>query len=375
MDIFFSHTTALEIIRRWDSFLLMGAEGSGGSGAPSPDMPGSELVGSLVDGLPALSGATLPLHVLVGGSERRRRTEVVCAHLARPSYPEGSFFPVAPGVWCSTPELVALQMAEFATDLELTMLVDELCGLYGIQPYARSGLVQRDRPLTTLARIERYVDEAGQARGAAKLRRALGRAREQSGSPQESRGCHRLEFGPLEGGYGISVVALNDPLTVERAGALLAETATHVRKPDLLLLAPGGRDGAPTPFRAVAVDYQGRHHREEARASADVTRRNELLACDVKDYEIAKEHYDDRPYMDWLVSRIRHDLGIPEPRLSPKRAAELEALRDDLTRRLAAADGLHWTARRRPLVMAGASDFVGATVGVRGAPDPRPPLA
>ncbi|HJB54830.1 MAG TPA: hypothetical protein IAA39_03835, partial [Candidatus Olsenella avistercoris] len=69
------------------------------------------------------------------------------------------------------------------------------------------------------------------------------------------------------------------------------------------------------------------------------------------------------------------DLGIPEPRLSPKRAAELEALRDDLTRRLAAADGLHWTARRRPLVMAGASDFVGATVGVRGAPDPRPPLA
>ncbi|HJB54922.1 MAG TPA: hypothetical protein IAA39_04305, partial [Candidatus Olsenella avistercoris] len=67
MDIFFSHTTALEIIRRWDSFLLMGAEGGGGSGAPSPDMPGSELVGSLVDGLPALSGATLPLHVLVGG--------------------------------------------------------------------------------------------------------------------------------------------------------------------------------------------------------------------------------------------------------------------------------------------------------------------
>ena len=362
MDIFFSHTTALEIIRRWDSFLLMGAEGGGGSGAPSPDMPGSELVGSLVDGLPALSGATLPLHVLVGGSERRRRTEVVCAHLARPSYPEGSFFPVAPGVWCSTPELVALQMAEFATDLELTMLVDELCGLYGIQPYARSGLVQRDRPLTTLARIERYVDEAGQARGAAKLRRALGRAREQSGSPQESRGCHRLEFGPLEGGYGISVVALNDPLTVERAGALLAETATHVRKPDLLLLAPGGRDGAPTPFRAVAVDYQGRHHREEARASADVTRRNELLACDVKDYEIAKEHFADVGYLDWLTSRIRRDLGIAEPRLSAQEEAAYRARRHELNEKLRAIDGLHWTRRAKHLVMAGARDFLGTSI-------------
>lgn len=363
MEVFLSHITALEIVRRWDSFLLMGDAGNASANEPPRDMPDARHVGLLVTAIPALVGATLPLHLLIRGTDRRRRTEEACAHLARPSYPEGSFFSIAPGIWCSTPELIALQMAEFATELELVMLIDELCGLYGIQPRAQSGLVERSLPLTTLARIRSYLDASGQTRGARKLRRALERARERSASPQESRGCHRLEFSPLEGGYGLRVVALNDPVAVERTDSLFAGSAMRVRKPDLMLLSPGDPNGGRTPFRAVAIDYQGRHHRDQTQESDDIVRRNELLACDIKDYEIAKKHYDDRRYMDWLVGRIRRDLGIPEPRLSPKLAAELPALRDDLTHRLAAADGLRWTARRRPLLMAGAHDFVGRTVG------------
>ena len=116
---------------------------------------------------------------------------------------------------------------------------------------------------------------------------------------------------------------------------------------------------APTPFRGVALDYQGGYHREKGQEERNINRRNELLAVDVKDYEIDKEHYDDVDYLDWLVSCIRSDLGIPEPRLSSRSRASWRERRVRLCEELAAADGLHWTGRKRGLIMAGAADFKG----------------
>lgn len=364
MDIVFSHITALEVLRRWDAFKLVA---TGGNAVPvGSRMPFACEVEDATRRVPALSGATLPLHVTLRDGCARHRTGLVIPHLQGFEVPAGATFPLAPGVSCAGPELVALQMSEFATDVELLLLVDELCGYYGIQPHAQSGLVKWPQPLTSIERIERLIDSVGPVRGTKRLRRALENARDRSGSPMESRICHRLEFSLVRGGYGLDVVALNDPVVVERADAALGSLPTRIRKPDILLLAPDANSEAPTPFRAVAVDYQGSYHRDATQESRDINRRNELLAHDIKDYEIAKEHYDDSVYLDWLVSRIRHDLGIPAPRFSERSREVWERRRQALNAELSRADGLHWTRRSEPLLMFGAREFSGGVVAARG---------
>ena len=375
MDVIFSHITALEVLRRWDSFKLIGSSSNNGARHIPRSAPGADELSDIVQ-LPVLAGTTLPLHVLVEDKNRRLYNEKVFSHAVLSAYPEGSFFSVAPGVLCSSPELVALQMTEYATDLELLLLVDELCSHYAIQPHAKTGLVQRGTPLTTLRKIEKYLEDTGMVRGASRLRRTLDIARERSGSPPESKTCHQFELCLAKGGYSLEVVALNDPIEVERARTVLKDASPRIRKPDILLLAPGGTShaiaGTRTGFHAVAVDYQGGYHRDPGQAVRDIDRRNELLACNVKDYEIAKEHFADIGYLDWLVTRIRRDLGIAEPKLTPQAAADYQKRRAELNEELRAIDGLHWTARSKRLVMAGAPDFFGATIphGERGSRNP-----
>lgn len=362
MDAIFSHTTALEVFRRWDSFKLLTEQNV----VTEPDipqrMPTKVEVNALVARVTKLEGATIPLHVLVASRGARHPAECVVAHLGLPHYPSRSFVHLAPGVACARPELIVLQMTEYATEIELLLLVDELCGHYGIQPRSKDGLVKRNEPLTSVERIKAFLEEAGPVRGARKLGRVLEFARDRSGSPQESRTCHRFEFNRVRGGYEIKIVGLNDPVAVERAGSVLGESSARIRKPDLMLLAPSSDQKAPTPFSAVAVDYQGGYHRDETQQSKDIDRRNELLAQNVKDYEIAKEHYDDIAYFDWLASRIRLDLGIKEPRLSARGQELWQRRKADLNARLVRADGLHWTSRKDPLVLSGAREFAGHVV-------------
>lgn len=351
MGIVLSHVTALEVLRRWDAPRLI-ERGRLERPARLPDrMPSPAQLACALERVPCLADVSLPLHVLVGTERGRHRSDLLRAHLTSAQLPPAALFRLAPDVLCAGAELVALQMSEFATDIELLLLVDELCGHYGIQPLARSGLVSRPDPLTSVSRIGGLLDALGDVRGASKLRRALARARERSGSPQESRTVHRLEFSVRCGGFGLEVVGLNDPVLVGRADALLSGVSERVRRPDILLLAPEQASGE-MPFAGVAIDYQGAYHRDPLQEGRDINRRNELLAAGIKDYEVAREHAADLTYMNWLVSCVRRDLGLAEPR-PPRAVGEARAARRArLAEKLDAADGLRWTGRDLPLVMA-----------------------
>lgn len=351
MSIALSHITALELLRRWDAATLM-ARGRLARPPRIPErMPTQSELASVLERVSALSECTAPTHILVSESAARHASAVTVAHLTTREWPAWAFFSLAPDVVCSGPELVLLQMTEYATEVELLMLVDELCGYYAIQPLASDGLVKRFDPLTSLSRVRELLAQLGPRRGTAKLERVLDAARERSGSPAESRSAHFLGLGPLRGGHGLPVVALNDPVLVQRADGLLSPCSERVRKPDIMLLAPDGPRPGGTRFQAVAVDYQGGYHRDPLQEGRDIDRRNELLACDIKDYEISAAHASDLDYLDWLAGRVCRDLGIEEERLRPERAAARRARREVLHARLLAADGLHWTSRSRPLVM------------------------
>lgn len=354
MSIFLSHISALEVIRRWDSFRLI-ERGLREEAPPVPSkMPGAPEVELMRSVSPILAGVSGPLYVLVADIRGRHHSELVVPHLVSSQLPAFAQFELAPGLACSSPELVALQMAEYATDLELLLLVDELCGYYGIQPHAKAGLVKRSDPLTSVERILRLLDSVGPCRGAAKLRRALSLARVRSGSPPESKTVHRLEFCARRGGYGLPVVGLNNALLTDRADGIILGSGVRIRKPDIMLLAPReAEEGANMPFRAVAVDYKGGYHRDPWQDKLDVNRRNELLARGVKDYEMEASHAADLEYMDWLAAKIREDLGIDEPRRTKASEDAYRIRRALLASELGRIDGLSWTARDVPLIMAG----------------------
>lgn len=354
MSIVLSHITALEILRRWDAAALI-ARGRRARPLRVPGcMPTDAELAEAYERTPMLADCERPIHVLVSSVGGRHASGGAVAHLSQGCWPTTSFFSLAPDVTCSGPELVLLQMSEYATELELLMLVDELCGYYAVQPAAKTGLVKRYDPLTSVDKVATFLTEVGPRRGSVKLGRVLSMARDQSGSPAESRAAHLLELPPIRGGNDLPIVAMNDSLLVARADGLLAPCSERVRKPDILLLAPDEDRPRVTPFRAVALDYQGGYHRDPLQEGRDINRRNELLACDIKDYEIASEHAADLDYLDWLVGRIRRDLGIERGRVRPEREAARRARREALHKQLLAADGLHWTNRSEPLVMRGA---------------------
>ena len=136
MDAFFSHITALEILRRWDSGRLLRSATFVPDELIPKRMPSVAEVERITANVRQLAGATLPLHMIVSSDAGRHRSKMAVAHIALKRYPENSHVRLTPNVACASPELVALQMTEYASETELLMLVDELCVYYGIQPIA-----------------------------------------------------------------------------------------------------------------------------------------------------------------------------------------------------------------------------------------------
>ena len=124
MPIFLSHISALEVIRRWDSFRLI-ERGFREEPLPVPSkMPSAPEIEQMCSVSPVLASISKPLHVLVADICGRHHCELVVPHLASSPIPTFAQFELAPGLTCSSPELIALQMTEYASDLELLLLVD-----------------------------------------------------------------------------------------------------------------------------------------------------------------------------------------------------------------------------------------------------------
>ena len=172
------------------------------------------------------------------------------------------------------------------------------------------------------------------------VREALDGVPERAASPMEAklfmRGTRRF----ASGGYRLERVALNDPVLLEALSGEVGQL--RVRKPDLLLLAPKDASAAAR-FRGVAFDYYGDWHTKPDQVKRDTKRANEFLAHDFKDYVLWKENYDDIDYMDGVMAKARRDIGLPERKISVKRAQAEREARVALWKELEGIDGIHWS--------------------------------
>ena len=339
MDFFLSHTTALAALRSWKLRRIL-ERGERADVLVPETLPTVDEVAELRRKLPSIVGEEeLELAVRSGRPGARRRTGVR-AHLESEPLPEGAAVCVADGVVCASPELVVVQMAPRLTDLELTVLLCELLGLYAVNPDAEDGMIHRDVPATTPERLRAFLDALGPRRGVRRVRKALTMAFTGSGSPRETKLCLRFTLRPGLGGWHLRLLSMNEPVEVQRIHNAMKR---GVRKPDILLCSESEHEQQ----KVVAVEYSGRVHDLPAQVTIDAARTNELTALGIGEYVVRREQYADLDYMDGLVERIRSDLALPRTGMTAEEAGRRRTLRQQLFEELELIDGIHWNGRGR----------------------------
>ena len=333
MTTFLSHTTALEAMRRWDLRSRL-ATGERCAAIVPPNLGDLE---SLLGPGSLLGSLEKPLHLLVSAPRSLARTELAHAHLQGGPLPDGSAVQIADGVLCSSPELLAVQMAPLLTRIELIYLLSELLGFYAICPASKDGMFRRREPLSTPERMLDFLGRMGSRPGVQMVRRALGEACVGSGSPRETKLSMRLGLKPALGGHHLNVLSMNEPLEVRR---IRDRMQAGVRKPDILLASPDGR-------RIAAMEYLGRVHDAPSQLAQDANRTNELKAIGVSEYVVRREQYGDLDYMDGLVAEIRRELGLPRIGMTRATAEARKERRRALCEELERIDGVSWTGRAR----------------------------
>lgn len=339
MDIVLTHFTALEALRS-PSLRKRLAKGQR-CDANLPDRPPTkEELTQAMSSLPdSVREIDMP-EILLDHDAPRSRPRHVKTHRAISSFPSGSAVELAPGVRCVSPEHLVVQLAAMLTELEIVCLLSEMLGTYAIAPGLEKGMFSRDQPLTTPELIKGQLEQLGPVAGTAKTRRALKMACVRSASPRETKLSLRMGLSKARGGYGFEVLSMNDPVEVQR---IHDSMRTGVRKPDILLRAPGDSGASGVTLRGVALEYDGRDHEGAEQHAADVERHNELTAKGFNEYVVTRRQYADLDYMDGLAEAIRRDLGIRKVRVTRAVANERRCRREKLWHELEGIDGVNWS--------------------------------
>lgn len=337
MDIIISHSAALKAARMPYYHRLLPTAGHCRLDIPER-MPSASELDEARRVTPLLAGIEGPVGVLVSTHNAHHSSSAAIGHIRKEPMPRGGLIELAPGVRCVSPSLVPLQLAPRFSSAELLMLLSELLGFYAITEKGDNGLAQRSRPIVEAAQIEALLADMHGARCVDVVRKALAKAPIHTASTMEAK-LHIRACAPYaRGGYAMGAVVLNDPVQLDALSNKVG--ALRTRKPDLLFL---GRDGAGK--HGACIDYMGAHHEQGDQARRDTARRNELIANGFSPYEIYKEHYDDLPYLDALMSTIRSEIGMPRHEVPRMQACWETERRHELWRELECIDMASWTER------------------------------
>lgn len=202
MAIILSHTSALECLRASSAGALLRSNTACRRASQQFETGGKP---QLETGAP--SGCTLPLHVLVHNRDQRVESKALVAHVWGSPLPPNSLALLRDGTLTSSPEFVFLQMASDFRFTELVMLGFELCGLF--RDIESEEFPAREEPLTSVARIQAFLDSVPGARGHKHAVSALRFVRDNAASPMEAMLVMLLCLPRVKGGYGAPFPQLN----------------------------------------------------------------------------------------------------------------------------------------------------------------------
>lgn len=327
MRLLLSHASALEVIRSWDMRAHFERPTICCDHIPHVKPSPSEVSRLELDAR-RVDVRSERIDVLVGSKDCRVRGNGFFSHVCAAPLPPGSAYTLIRDICCVSPEHLIVQLAPELGKLELQVLMCELMGTYALCREEDGGIFQRKEPLTTIDSVRAHLDALGKFPGVAKTRGALDGVVEGSASPRETLLALRCGLKPSQGGYGIPIRSMNQPLPVPRLGQA---GIVGIRKPDILIAAP---EGAAAPFSFVAVEYDGDGHLTSEQQAVDAQRTNEILALNGKEYRVNKDIYDDQDIMDDIFGFIRKDIGLNRRRLTTEAQQKNRAKRVKLKREL-----------------------------------------
>lgn len=168
-----------------------------------------------------------PVDVLVFDASLRRKSKQVESRLWGTVVPSGAFYRDG-DIYVSSPEFVFLQMASRITLVQLVALGCELCGTYVLLPKDRThpGAIddypKRRDPLTSVKRLQAFVEKAVDGKGRTQALRALRYVAEASRSPMETMTYMLLCLPPMIGGYGLPKPIINAHIDLDDEGKAIA---------------------------------------------------------------------------------------------------------------------------------------------------------
>ncbi len=225
-----------------------------------------------------IANLAFPLHVLVPDAAYRSRSELATCHVSSSTYPRGSFVRLAEGVLVSSPELCFVQMATKLPPIALVRLGFE-------------------RPFTTVARLGRFIEAAGDMPGTVKARKALRFIASGSASPMETCMVMLLCLPLRLGGYNLPKPQMNREVRPKRRGRL----------------APGDRQcfcDLVWHEARVALEYDSSEFHGPRQAADDARRRNVLLNRGFTVVSVTSGSARNLIELDRIAQILRTRLGV-----------------------------------------------------------------
>ncbi|MDE8702837.1 hypothetical protein PZH32_07640 [Adlercreutzia equolifaciens] len=271
--------------------------------------PTAEAVTYLHTHYPALP---LPLHFTVDKRVGRTPLHAV-AHLNTFPLAGKPFVRIGNGVHAASPELCFVQMARELPFPELVKVGSALCGSYRIDARRRNQLADRP-PLTTRAKIERFLERNPGITGAKQARRAVKLLAEKTASPPEAFLAVLLGADHRYGGFHLPDLEVNRRMTPGSKAQAIASQGSIT--PDLVHRAT-----------KLAIEYDSNsEHLTPRQIAKDARRRLALEAQGYKVITVTARQLGNRFDMQRIATEVARHLGRelrPQGKNFPQRQAEL----------------------------------------------------
>lgn len=254
----------------------------------------------------------LPLHFTVDKRAGRTPPHAV-AHLNTFPLTGKPFVRIGSGVYAAGPELCFVQMARELPLPELVKVGSALCGAYRIDVRHRNQLADRP-PLTTRAKIERFLERNPGITGAKQARRAVKMLVEKTASPPEAFLAVLLGADHRYEGFHLPNLEVNRRMTPGSKAQAIASQGSIT--PDLVHRAT-----------KLAIEYESNsEHLTPQQIAKDARRRLALEAQGYKVITVTARQLGNRFDMQRIATEAARHLGRelrPQGKNFPQRQAEL----------------------------------------------------
>lgn len=268
-----------------------------------------------------LCNSSVPVDAVVGSVAERRRSPAIRDRVFTGPLMQPHLHAVDQYVSVCQPGPMLVQLAMELDELDLAQVACELCGTYGLTPWAEDSFQSDVAALTSKAELVGYAKSARAlgVRGARKAVAALELAVDGSASPRETDLAVFFRLSRRLGGAGLGGFSANAGLEVPQRHREALNGQSEIR-PDFLW----------TDARLVVEYDSNAHHLTPKKKESDEARRRVLEAMGYTVMVVTNELVKDGAKLDAFVDDLTCRLGLRRRPLTKWQQDSRDKLRERL---------------------------------------------